>query len=117
METVDTSVLWLTLYFLAAYTLGELMASVAFYYIRKKFEKGTRLQTLSLFKGLLERFAMLLGLVAGLPTIIIFFGAIKLGTRLKEHQDSLVSNDYFLIGNLTSVLFAVFEYLIYKWLC
>ncbi len=35
--------------------------------------------------------------------MIIFFGAIKLGTRLHEDNQNKISNDYFLIGNMISV--------------
>jgi hypothetical protein len=40
-------------------------------------------------------------LLNGIGHALVFFGALKFGTRIKV--DDKVSNDYFLIGNLVSV--------------
>jgi hypothetical protein len=40
----------------------------------------------------------------GFTTVLVLFGALKLGTRLHDEQGCAVSNDYFLVGNLFSVL-------------
>ncbi len=101
-------------WFIVAFAIGEMIALAIFYFIRRKFEPGNKHTVLSITKGMLERGVMLLGLVLSVPTIIIFFSALKLGTRLKEQQDSKVSNDYFLIGNLISVAIALIEFIIYK---
>ena len=76
----------------------------------------------TVFKGVLERAVLLVGLLAGYPQVIIAFGALKLGTRLHEdfeepapqtsppsrkHKEN-ISNNYFLIGNLVSILLAMF---------
>jgi hypothetical protein len=55
-----------------------------------------------------------LGLASSLPTIIVFFAALKLGTRLKDQQESKITNDYFLVGNITSVAMAILEFLLYQ---
>lgn len=37
----------------------------------------------------------------------IAFGAMKLGTRLHDEKDAAISNTYFLVGNLMSMLLAM----------
>lgn len=51
------------------------------------------------------------GLVNGFPDILALFGALKLGTRLRQKQNDKDFNNYYLVGNLVSVLFAI----IYAW--
>ncbi len=58
---------------------------------------------ISILKGFIERLILFFGLIMGYPNMIIFFGAIKLGTRLHEDNQNKISNDYFLIGNMISV--------------
>jgi len=96
-----------------AFCAGEILSLLIFYFIRKKYEKRNIAAGGSVLKGMLERFALLLGLTAGVPTIIIFFGAIKLGTRLKEQQESPISNDYFLVGNITSIIIVLLQFQTY----
>lgn len=67
---------------------------------------------LSTFKGFLERLTISIGLILGLASILIVFGAIKLGTRFKDDQD--IKNDYFLIGNFSSILIAILYYYSFK---
>jgi hypothetical protein len=100
--------------FFMVFSVGELVALLVFYFIRNHFDPAAKNRNISIIKGFFERFALLLGLVAQLPTIIIFFGAIKLGTRFKESQESKISNDYFLIGNIASITIAISEYLVYN---
>ena len=57
---------------------------------------------------------LLIGFIASIPTIVVFFGAIKLGTRLKEVNETKITNDYFLIGNALSANVAIIEFLIYR---
>jgi len=68
----------------------------------------------SIFKGMLERFVLLTALIHGYPQMLIAFAAMKLGTRLHEEQNSEISNTYFLIGNLLSILFAMISAIIIK---
>ena len=60
----------------------------------------------------MERAFLFICLVNALPQALILFGALKIGTRLKNSQENPISNDYFLTGNLTSALFAVIYYLL-----
>ena len=68
----------------------------------------------SILKGILERLVLLIALIHNYPQILIAFAAMKLGTRLHEEQDTVISNEYFLVGNLTSILIAMISSIIIK---
>ena len=103
-------------HFVAAFAPGELIAIFIFNVVRKKFAgKGTN-NVEAIFKGILERFMVVLGLAMNIQSIITLFGAIKIGTRLKDANEQKISNEYFLIGNFISVTIALIEYLIFTWL-
>jgi hypothetical protein len=99
--------------FVLAFSTGEIIAFFLFSWVRNKFSGGKKIDW-SILKGLIERLMLLLGFVAAIPTVIVFFGAIKLGTRLKESNDSPISNDYFLIGNILSAIIVLLEYLFFQ---
>jgi hypothetical protein len=101
-----------TLYFLVSFIGFEMLAYFLFKKIRKAFVKSDlkNRRDFSFLKGMLERLMLLLGFVYSIPTIIVFFGAIKIGTRLKENGETAISNDYFLIGNTVSALIAILAY-------
>ena len=103
--------------FLVTFIVMELFALYFFGFVKNKFTKvekpSNKEKDSSAIKGILERFMLLIGFIAGIPTIVVFFGAIKIGTRLKETNDNKISNDYFLIGNALSASLAIIEYLIY----
>ncbi len=103
-----------TLLFILIFLCAELLALLIFYLVRKKYDPNNTSWKNSLFKGILERFILFLGLVSQINTILIFFGALKLGTRLKEQQETKISNDYFLVGNLLSVTIAISNYLFFN---
>ena len=86
---------------LIAYFLLELIINVIFHFVNRKLG-STENRGRSIFKGVLERLFLIIGLLAGYPQVIIAFGAIKIGTRFQK--DSKISNDYFIIGNFTSLL-------------
>jgi hypothetical protein len=65
-------------------------------------------------KGIVERLMMLTGLLAGFPHVLIAFSALKIGTRLRPDSDDAISNTYFLIGNLVSMLLTIVYALIIK---
>jgi hypothetical protein len=100
--------------FLLAFAAGEILAIILFRLIRQNFAaKGTPIWN-AIGKGLLERFMLLVGLANGIQSIITLFGAIKIGTRLKDSNQDKITNDYFLIGNFASVAIALLEYLLYN---
>jgi hypothetical protein len=104
------------------FVVGELFASFLFYFLNKKFMKSDtkddelikkiKIDYISLIKGILERGVMFLGLLLSYPQILILFGALKIGTRFKS--DEKISNDYFFIGNIVSVLFVLIYFAVFE---
>ena len=56
-------------------------------------------------KGILERAFISFSLLVGYPQVLTLFAALKIATRIKD--ESKISNDYYLIGNLVSVSLAI----------
>jgi hypothetical protein len=89
----------------------ELLANVILFPViarASKVAKGSRANKWfcswrDFWKGELERSMLMLGLWVGVPQVFILFGALKIGSHIKDDK-SEVPNDYFLIGNVTSVL-------------
>ncbi|SNS70957.1 hypothetical protein SAMN05421640_0945 [Ekhidna lutea] len=92
----------------AIFVVGELGALVLFFLVTKMFSRSLTLS--SVLRGVLERGFLYIILVVDLPQGLAFFGALKIATRLKD--DDKISNDYFLTGNLVSVLIVIGYYLI-----
>jgi hypothetical protein len=61
-------------------------------------------------KGVLERLVIAIALSYDLQQILTFFGAMKLGTRLKSKSEEPAFNNFYLMGNLISVLLAIFYF-------
>ncbi|MEP1032396.1 hypothetical protein [Ekhidna sp.] len=95
------------LYQSAIFVIGELIALVIFFLVTKMFRRSLTLS--SVLRGALERGFLFIILLVNLPQGMAFFGALKIATRLKD--DDKISNDYFLVGNLVSVLIVVGYYL------
>jgi hypothetical protein len=94
--------------------IGEFGATFLFRFIHKKLGPGEADQKPSLItvlKGVIERSVITVFLVFNYPHILIAFAALKLGTRFQD-EDTKISNDYFLIGNLISLGISV----LYVWL-
>jgi len=91
------------------FVFGELVALVLFGVLRERLgsEPTRRAKAWSATKGVLERLTLFVGLLTGFPQVLIVFGALKIGTRLTEDKGSVISNDYFLVGNLISLLLAI----------
>lgn len=101
--------------FVLAFIAEELLALLIFSYVRTYFDKkhsDKKASKLSILKGALERFIILISLYHNLPNVLTVFGALKIGTRLKEDQGNRISNDYFLVGNMISLLMVLVTYLI-----
>ena len=95
--------------YLMTFSAGEIFATLLYSFTAKSFSKKLTLGTL--IRGWLERAFLFIVLINNLPQALILFGALKIGTRLREGEDK-ISNDYFLVGNLISVLLAIGYYLI-----
>ena len=63
-------------------------------------------------KGVLERLVLYVGLLCGFPTVLIVFGALKVATRLHDESKTPISNDYFLLGNLSSILIVMINVIV-----
>ena len=104
------------LYAIAIFAAGELISLFIFGFIRKRLAPTESISAgrASTARGILERVVLFTGLLFGFPQILIAFGALKLGTRFSTEQESRISNDYFLVGNLISILLALVYTIIVK---
>lgn len=68
-----------------------------------------------MMSGVLERLFLYVGLTQGFGQSLILFGALKIGTRLKNEEDK-ISNDYFLAGNFISVILVICNISIWNYL-
>ena len=91
------------------FILGEMIRLIVFSTLKKRLgpEKNSPASKGATARGILERVVLVTGLLHDFPQIIIAFGALKLGTRLHEEKESDISNAYFLVGNLISILLAM----------
>jgi len=93
---------------------GEGVIHLLFFVISKSIGKPNRdrISLSTIMKGLLERTFVVVVLVLGLASALAMLGALKIATRIKDEENK-VSNDFFLIGNLVSILFGIAYYLFY----
>lgn len=107
--------------FILVFFIAEILVNISWFkYLKNKFNTSEDTNEtitilyfpLSVFKGLMERFILFTGLVLNFATILIVFGAVKLGTRITNNDK--ITNDYFLIGNFSSILLAIVYYYIFK---
>ena len=117
--------------FLGLFLVGEFLVNITWFnYLKVYFsfhEKNNSIEEegnpsnkmqkllfldLSTFKGMMERFIISIGLIQGFAPILIVFGTIKLGTRFKDNQE--IKNDYFLIGNFSSILISLLYYYFFR---
>jgi hypothetical protein len=102
------------------YAAEEIIALLIFYIVRKIFretpdpDQKPRPVVLTVLKGMLERLFIYVGLILDYPQCLTVFAALKIGTRLEDAKSKHISNDYFLVGNLISVLLALVACYIYS---
>ncbi|MEM6524435.1 MAG: hypothetical protein AAGF85_11290 [Bacteroidota bacterium] len=87
---------------------SELTATLVFWLLSKLNDEGgrkNRIDFISIVKGLSERFFIAFTLTIGLPQALTFFAALKIATRIQN--DHKVSNDFYLLGNLLSVILGI----------
>jgi hypothetical protein len=91
------------------FVIGELVSLVIFAIVKRamKLPKTSPARKASVVTGILERAVMYIGLLHGFPQILIAFGALKICARLHAEKKSKISNTYFLMGNLISILLAI----------
>ncbi|MDZ7806969.1 MAG: hypothetical protein U5K71_07625 [Gracilimonas sp.] len=93
----------------------ETIINTAFHFITQWLKNSNDSKTQrkrEVFKGILERLFLIIGMISGYPQVLIAFGALKIGTRFQKNNK--VSNDYFLIGNFISLIFAIVFVLVAK---
>lgn len=100
----------------AIFVVGELVGLLIFAFVKSAIgpPKTSPARKASVLKGILERAVLFTGLLHGFPQILIAFGALKIGTRLHEDKETEISNNYFLVGNLISILLAMLYAIITK---
>jgi hypothetical protein len=105
--------------YLGILVVSEMVLAFIFSAISQIFYKKQGLDFKSILKGTVERVFLLVTLVNDYPHALTFFSALKLATRLK-HKDSTADlenkfNDFYLMGNLISVMVAIgYVYLYHK---
>lgn len=118
--------------FLSVFIIGETIAYPAFWLVRKKLSdsietdgKNEKVETenekasarnKAIILGVLERLVLFFGMTIGITQVVIMFGALKIGTKFNRSNNGINDkkfNDYFLIGNLTSVLFALLYFFLH----
>lgn len=104
--------LWAFLVFVC----GEGLALVIFWALKKAIgpPQDSSASRWAVAQGVLERLTLLIGLLHDFPHVLIAFGAFKIGTRLREDLNSHISNNYFLTGNLISIMLAMIYAIITK---
>lgn len=100
--------------FLIIFLIGEFFSFFIFkalvYSLNK--EKSFKFDR-ALVKGIIERLFLFLALIYNLPQALIAFGALKIGTRFIPQDEKKISNDYFFLGNIISLLISVLYYAIW----
>lgn len=105
----------LVIYLVSEVILAFIFSAIAQLYYKEIANKGKGIDFKSVLKGIFERVFLAVSLINNLPHALTFFSALKLATRLKHDEPDKEHNkfnDYYLVGNLASVLVAI----IYSWL-
>lgn len=77
------------------------------YFSKSHFKKEFFKVNMDNIKGFFERALLVLGMAYGFPHVIILFGALKIGTRLDNSKSCLATTNYFVLGNILSVILAI----------
>jgi hypothetical protein len=94
---------------LVVYLIIEMVMAFIFSAIAQLFYKKNGIDFRSVMKGVIERIFLSVALLNGYTQSLTFFSALKLATRLRHSTiqgDEDKFNDYYLLGNLISVLMA-----------
>lgn len=90
--------------------VSEIVLAFMFSVISQLLYKKMGFDFKSIFKGIIERMFLMVCLYHDYPHALTLFSALKLGTRLKHEEDKESENkynDFYLIGNLVSVMVAI----------
>lgn len=104
--------------------LLELIVTIVYTLITPKQKRKAKLIDFkSVVKGWIERIFITYALLSGFPHALTLFGALKLGTRLKQadnvdtaagRKQAEIFNNYYLVGNLISVGLCILYYNLLK---
>ena len=103
---------WAFIVFIAQETIGLIVFPIMNHYLGP--EDGKAWDRTAIFKGILERLVLYTALIHGYPHMLIAIGAMKLGTRLHADKESDISNTYFLVGSLLSILLVIISSVVIK---
>jgi len=92
---------------LILFLLCEVIVAYGFSQVARIFYRQLGWDLKSIAKGVIERIFLVICLSQGFPHGLTLFGALKLGTRIRQKDDSPGFNDYYLMGNLISVSIAI----------
>lgn len=87
---------------------AELLAVFLFYLLAKWVgteKHKNQINVRSIIKGVFERGFLTFALANTLPQALTVFAALKIATRIKG--DEKITNDFYLLGNLLSIMMAV----------
>jgi hypothetical protein len=99
-------------YFAGVLLAGEILIHLLLFAISKFIGKANKdkISRTSILKGILERIFIVVSLHFKMTQSLTLLGALKIATRIKDEDK--ISNDFFLIGNLVSVLFGIAYYIL-----
>lgn len=101
--------------FALVFIIGEVLFHIMFtgvrFFLNTEFSGAVVRR--EVVKGILERLMLSVGIAHGIITVVIAFSALKVATKISlsanESDKSLVMrhNDYFIVGNVLSITFAI----------
>lgn len=103
--------------FLIVLSIGELLAIPVFYGVRSWLSKNKSTDVVKpIVMGVLERSMLFFGLATGASQVLILFGTLKIGSMFNDIKTDKKTSDYFLIGNLVSVLMVLlYSFIFAQW--
>jgi hypothetical protein len=91
--------------------IGEIVLAFVFSAIAQLFYQRIGLNFKSILKGAIERLFLTVSMLNNYPHALTLFSALKLATRLKrKDMDEEIENkfnDFYLVGNMVSVVVAM----------
>lgn len=101
------------------FIVAEFIAAALYAMVAQIFLGKAGFDFRSILKGIIERFFLAVCLHLNYPHALTLFSALKLATRLKHDEPTGAQenkfNDYYLVGNLISVLLAILVLLPKNW--
>lgn len=95
--------------------IGELLLILIFLFMGLYKNQNCKNIITSIIKGMTERVFLTICLINDLPSSLILFGTLKIGTRIvaDSSDKNKITNDQFLIGNIISVSLGILYFIHY----